>query len=334
MPFDAIVGHQQPKRFLQAALQSNRLAHALLFHGEEGIGKNLMARVLAQAVNCEADPPPDPPDACGVCRSCHQIEIGSHPDVSILTATGEKGETEQTREIESRFIYRPLVGQRKIVILDNADLLRHEAANALLKTIEEPPADSLIILVSSRPESLLPTIRSRCQEIRFAPLAFDVVEETVRHRRGLGEKDARFLAVVAGGRLGTALEADPEALRAERAEFLRLVSPESVKNISGLLAVCETVGKSDQAEAAMEWLASWFRDLAVVKVGGDRDRLLNADRSTELDALASHLTIEKILNLAVYVESMERGLERNLNKQLMLEGLLLRLRAALQAKAA
>ena len=334
MPFDTVIGHQQPKRFLQAALRSERLAHALLFHGEERIGKLLTARVLAQAVNCEADPLPDPPDACGACRSCQQIETGSHPDVTILTATSGKGETENAREIESRFIYRPLIGRLKIVILDNADLLRREAANALLKTIEEPPPDSLIILVSSRPEALLPTIRSRCQEIRFAPLALDAVEAAVRRRRGLPEKDARFLAVVSGGRLGLALEAEPEVLRAERAEFLRLVSPETVESISGLMSACETIGKSDQAEASLSWLAAWFRDLVIVKVGGDRARLLNADCLDELDTLAARLKVETIADLAAYVESMHRGLERNLNKQLMLEGLLLRLRAALQAKAA
>src|SRR5437867_6792204 len=105
MPFDTVLGHEQPKRFLQAALGSDRLAHALLFHGEDRIGKRLTAQVLAQAVNCEADRRPDPPDACGVCRSCHQIETGSHPDVTMLSATSGKGETEQIREIESRFIY-------------------------------------------------------------------------------------------------------------------------------------------------------------------------------------------------------------------------------------
>ena len=334
MPFDTIIGHERPKRFLQAALRSERLAHALLFHGEERIGKLLTARVLAQAVNCEADPPLDPPDACGACRSCHQIEAGSHPDVTILTATSGKGETASAREIESRFIYRPLIGRLKIVILDNADLLRREAANALLTTIEEPPPDSLIILVASRLEALLPTIRSRCQEIRFAPLALDVVEATVRQRRGLPEKDARFLAIVSGGRLGLALEAEPEALRAERAEFLRLVSPDTVERIGGLMSVCEAIGKSDQAEASLGWLTAWFRDLVIVKVGGDRTRLLNADCLEELEVLAARLTVDTIADLAAYVESMHRGLERNLNKQLMLEGLLLRLRAALQAKAA
>ena len=334
MPFDTIIGHERPKRFLQSALCSERLAHALLFHGEEGIGKLLTARVLAQAVNCEATPPPDPPDACGACRSCRQIETGAHPDVTILTATGEKGETDHTREIESRFIYRPLVGRLKIVILDNADLLRREAANALLKTIEEPPPDSLIVLVSSRPEALLPTIRSRCQEMRFAPLALDVVEASVRQRRRLSDTDARFLAVISGGRLGLALEAEPEALRAERAGFLRLVSRESVESIGGLLSVCEAVGKSDQAEPALTWLTAWFRDLVMVKAGGDRSRLVNSDCLAQLDTLASRLTIEMILDLAAYVASMHRGLERNLNKQLMLEGLLLRLQAALQTRAA
>jgi len=334
MPFNTIIGHERPKRFLQAALRSQRLAHALLFHGEEQIGKLLTARVLAQAVNCEASPTPDPPDACGVCRSCHQIETGAHPDVTMLTATSGKGETDQTREIESRFIYRPLIGRCKIVVLDNADLLRREAANALLKTIEEPPPDSLIILVSSRPGALLPTIRSRCQEIRFAPLALDQVEAAVRRQRGLPEQDTHFLAVISGGRLGLALEADPEALRTERAEFLRLVSPESVESIGALLAACEAVAKSDQAEAAFGWLATWFRDLVLVKVGGDRARLVNSDCQAELEALAPRLPVATMVDLAAYVESMTRGLDRNLNKQLLLEGLLLRLRAALQPKAA
>jgi len=334
MPFDAIIGHKQPKHFLQSALRSERLAHALLFHGDEHIGKRLMALVLTQAVNCDADPPLDPPDACGVCRSCRQIESGAHPDVTILTATGDKGETDHTREIESRFIYRPLIGRVKVVILDNADVLRREAANALLKTIEEPPRDSLIILVSSQPEALLPTIRSRCQELRFAPLALDVVEAAVRQRRGLSEPDARFLAVMSGGRLGLALEAEPEALRAERAAFLRLMSRESIESVGGLLSVCEAVGKSDQAKAALEWLTIWFRDLLLVKAGGDRARLVNADSLTQLNDLSARLTLETILTLAAYVATMHRGLERNLNKQMMLEGLLLRLQSALPTKAA
>jgi DNA polymerase-3 subunit delta' len=334
MLLDTVIGHDEPKRFLRAALHTGRLAHALLFHGENRIGKRLMAKVFAQVVNCEMEPALSPPDACGVCRSCHQIDIGSHPDVTFIAATSGKGETDQAREIESRFIYRPLVGVRKIVLLDNADLLRQEAANALLKTIEEPPGDSLIILVTSRPEALLPTIRSRCQGVRFAPLSVATVTAVLQQRRGLSEGDARFLALVSGGRLGLALEADPAALRAERAAFLELVSRETLASVSGLFAVCESVAKSDQAEAAFGWLAGWLRDLAVVKVNGDRDRLLNTDAIPELEHLAGRLPLNTIFELGAVVESMEKGLERNLNKQLMLEGFLLRLRTALQPKAA
>ena len=333
MPFKTVIGHEQPKRFLQAALQSGRLAHALLFHGEDRIGKRLVAKVLAQAVNCEASPALSPPDACGICRSCHQIDIGSHPDVTMIEATSGKGETDQTREIESRFIYRPLIGTRKIVILDNADLLRHEAANALLKTIEEPPPDSLIILVSAQPELLLPTIRSRCQELRFAPLAIGLVKDILIQQRRLSDTDARFLAMVSGGRIGLALEADVDALRAERADFLALVSPQSLESVGALLGVAEAMAKSEESEAALGWLAGWFRDLAIVKVGSDQDRLLNTDCLDDLQRFATQLTLEKILELADFVETMEKGLERNLNKQLMLEGLLLRLRAALQTTA-
>ena len=334
MGFESVIGHEQPKRFLQAALQSDRLAHALLFHGPDRIGKRLTAQVLAQAVNCEAEPALSPSDACGTCRSCRQIGIGSHPDVTMLEATSGKGETEQTREIESRFIYRPLVGNRKIVVLDNADLLRQEAANALLKTIEEPPPDSLIILVSAHPESLLPTIRSRCQELRFAPLALGLVTDVLIQQRGLSATDARFLAMASGGRLGFAMEAEAGALRAERAAFLELVSRKSLESIGSLFGVAETIAKSDQSEAALGWLAGWFRDLALLKVSGDPGRLINADCLDDLNRFAATLTLEKILELADFVETMQQGLERNLNKQLMLEALLLRLRAALESKAA
>jgi DNA polymerase III gamma/tau subunit len=140
--------------------------------------------------------------------------------------------------------------------------------------------------------------------------------------------------MVSGGRLGLALEADVEALRAERAAFLELVSQQSLESIGALLSVAEAVAKSEQAEAALGWLAGWFRDLVIIKVGGDHGRLLNTDRLDDLNRFATKLPLEKILALADFVETMEKGLERNLNKQLMLEGLLLRLRAALQPKAA
>src|SRR2546422_4398101 len=169
MPFDTIIGHERPKRFLQAALRSQRLAHALLFHGEEQIGKRLTARVLAQAVNCEAIPTPDPPDACGVCRSCHQIETGAHPDVTMLTATSGKGETDQTREIESRFIYRPLIGRCKIVILDNADLLRRSAPNPPPNRRGGSPPATLPGLHPSPARRPLPARRRRCPEPPFSP---------------------------------------------------------------------------------------------------------------------------------------------------------------------
>jgi DNA polymerase-3 subunit delta' len=334
MPFSSIIGHAQPQRFLQAALETGRLGHALLFHGEDRIGKRLVAKVVAQAINCEAVPALSPPDACGICRSCHQIDIGSHPDVTIIQATSGKGETDQTREIESRFIYRPLIGSRKIVILDNADLLRQEAANALLKTIEEPPPESLIILVSAYPECLLPTIRSRCQELRFAPLAIGLVKDLLIQQRRLSESDARFLSVISGGRIGLALEANVEEFRAQRAALLEMVSRDCLESVASLFKVAEAIAKSEHADEALGWLAAWFRDLAIVKVGGDHSRLINSDCLDDLQRLAARLTTETILELAAFVETLQEGMERNVNKQLTLEGLLLRLRDALLTKAA
>src|SRR6185312_2880600 len=212
MPFADITGHEQPISLLQASLCNGRLAHAYLFYGETRVGKLMTAVRLAQALNCEQSSQTETYDSCGRCRSCLQIAARTYPDYFVIEPDSKAAmpqiKIEQVREIEQQFVYRPLVGERKICLIDDADRLTIGAANALLKTLEEPPGHSLFILVTSRLHALPITIRSRCQALRFTTPARTQVEAALILKRELPPSYARFFAVFADGRIGEALTAN------------------------------------------------------------------------------------------------------------------------------
>src|SRR5213594_2134338 len=267
MPFRDLIGHERPKAVLRAAMLHDRVAHAYLFYGEDGIGKRLTAIRFAQAINCDRDSGPDGPEACGTCRSCHQIEACFHPNFLLIEPDREQTnpqiKIEQIRELESQIVFKPLVGRRKICIIDEADRMTLGAANALLKTLEEPPAHSLFLLVTSRPFALPTTVRSRCQSLRFPPPARTQVEDAVILKRELAPDDTRFLAVVTQARIGQALQTDLETTRAQQEEFGALTSAKTLGSITTLLTAAETLARADRATEALEWIAGWVRDLVL-----------------------------------------------------------------------
>jgi DNA polymerase-3 subunit delta' len=331
MPFHDILGHEGPKAILQASILHDRVAHAYLFHGEDGIGKRLTAVRFAQAINCDTEYGAGGPDACGTCRSCHQIEAHTHPDYFFIEPDREQAsqqiKIERIRELEQQIVYRPLIGRRKICLIDDADHLTQGAANALLKTLEEPAGYSLFLLITSRPSSLPATVRSRCQGIRFVPPARTLVEAALTSR-GMSAADAHLLALVTDARIGHALKADLPAIRAQRDEFFTLIAPRSLRSAAGLISAAEALHKSDRAEAALEWIARWARDLLLIQVGADPEHLLNLDRLADLKEAARDLRPDILLDVLETLETVERAANRNLNLQMALENVLLRLRDA------
>ncbi|HET8579383.1 MAG TPA: DNA polymerase III subunit delta' [Nitrospiraceae bacterium] len=337
MPFRDIIGHERPKAILRAAMLHDHVAHAYLFYGEDRIGKRLTAIRFAQAINCDTDYGPDSPEACGVCRSCHQIETRIHPDFLLIEPDREQAnpqiKIEQIRELESQIIYRPLVGRRKICIIDEADRLTLGAANALLKPLEEPPAQSLFLLVTSRPYALPATVRSRCQGLRFAAPARTQVEAALILKREIPPTDARFLAMMTQARIGQALQTDLEATRAQQDDFSALTSTKSLKSITTLLTAAETLVRANRAPEALEWIARWVRDLVLVHIGADPDNLLNFDRLPALKETACGMPLDALLDLLDDIEAIQRNATRNLNLQMALETVLLRLRDAISVPA-
>src|SRR5476649_1892295 len=212
MPFRDVVGHVRLIDLLSRSVAGSTLPPSLLFAGPAGIGKHLAALAVAQALNC-TDPAKGSGlgaqgsvDACGVCAACSRIARGVHPDV-IFVSPGDSGaiKIDQVRDVVDRAQYRPFEGRRRVVIIDDADALAPPAQNALLKTLEEPPPSSVFILVTSRPDVLLPTVLSRCPQLRFRPLsAADIA--TALMARGHNETEARAVAATADGSLGHALQ--------------------------------------------------------------------------------------------------------------------------------
>lgn len=331
MPFRDIIGHERPKLILRAALRHDRVAHAYLFHGDDRIGKRLMAVAFAQAVTCE-HPPAGEPDACGVCRACRQIAARTHPDWFVIEPDRELAnpqiKIEQVRELEEQIVYRPLVALRKICLIDEADRLNPAAANALLKTLEEPPGYSLFLLVSSRPFALPATIRSRCQSLHFvAPPRRDV--EAALVSRNVPAADARFVTLLTEARIGEALETDLAALRAVHEEFGGLISPASLRSPAGILSAAEALHRSGRAGETLQWLVQWLRDLLLVALGAGTEHLLDAERLGDMRQAASRLDVDGALDLLEELERIERAGTRNLNLQMALETVLLRLREVL-----
>ena len=324
MAFRDIVGHQRPIKWLHTAVTTNHLGHAYLFHGEPTIGKRLTAIALAQYLHCEAPQDAPTPDACDLCRSCHQIAQATHPDFLLIQPEdtqkhNSKITIDQIRDIEHLVIYRPLMGSHKVCLIDQADSMTQEAANALLKTLEDPPDHCLFLLISSRPEHLLTTIRSRCITLRFAPLPSASIYEFLRNRTDMEATDAQLIAAFSEGRLGSALSCDPTELKVKLRQYWALLFGEHTASASGVMDMSEGLVKSNQVQEAIHWFWSGLRDLLLLTLDHSLSPTLYKDQETALRRFAQHITPHVILPLIHELNQLERGQQRNVNMQIGLE---------------
>jgi DNA polymerase-3 subunit delta' len=289
--FRDVVGHQRLVSLLARSIRQDSLPPSLIFAGPAGVGKRLVALAAAQALNCpnrtEAEPghgaaEPRFIDACGVCPVCARIARGIHPDV-LFVEPGENGsiKIEQVREIVERVGYRPFEGRRRVVIIDEADSLVPQAQNALLKTLEEPPSCSVFILVTSRPDTLLPTVRSRCPVLRFRALDADEVARALV-KQGRSQSEARAVAATADGSVGHALDASAGDL-VEAREAAALVLAQAAAGADRLEAarnlVSKTSGKGsedrERLATKLRAMSSLLRDVEVLSAGGPGEPALD-----------------------------------------------------------
>ena len=341
MPFRAITGHRPLLELLARATARDTLPPSLVFAGPGGVGKRLTAVALAQALNCDrptayhvhGDTGGDAPtsagkDACGECAPCKRIARGVHADV-LVVEPGDSGtiKLDQVREAIDRTAYRPFEGRRRLVMIDGADALNVEAQNALLKTLEEPPPASVFVLVTDRPDMLLPTVRSRCQRLRFGPLSPADVAAVLVRDHDMSDSEAHAAAAAADGSIGRALDGSAEdAMEARDAAAALLkgaaASTDPLRRLQGAKAL---VGTADRDELSRRLLAmsSLLRDLGVLQSQADARTLANADLQPQLQSLLRSFDRDRTLHAFSAVDRALWALDRNASPKIVADWLAL-----------
>ena len=311
MSFKDIKGQDRPIQILEGYIEQLRLEGGYLFIGPEGVGKKLVAKQLAKQVNCLQDNF----DTCDRCVSCMKIENNQHPDVHIIeNALEPEIKIESIRQMQRDISLKPYEGKRKVFIIDNAHRLTAEAQGAILKTLEEPPAGSLIILISDKPALLFKTIISRCKILKFLPLKREELKEIFKRDYSLDNNTAHFLAYFSEGRLGRALRLkDTDVLR----EKNRIIDKFTLSPRTYDLANLPIENKED-VRGMLNILATWFRDIYLIKIGMPYSEIINFDRKEELLKLMSSFSFLDLNEILYSISDSISYLERNINIKLFL----------------
>jgi DNA polymerase-3 subunit delta' len=328
MSFKAIKGQDKPIHILQCYIEQSRLEGGYLFIGPEGVGKRLVAKTLAKAVNCLEDGL----DACDRCASCIKIENNRHPDVHIIEDvepeinpvrsttqlnTSEKASNgikiESIRQLQRDISLKPYEGKRKVFIIDNAHKLTAEAQSAVLKILEEPPKGSLIILLSDKPALLFKTIVSRCKMLKFFPLKRTELKEIFKKDYSLDNNTAHFLAYFSEGRFGRALRLKDRDALGEKNRVINkfiLSPPYNLENLA--------IQNREDVRNYLNILASWFRDIYLIKIGMPFSEIINFDRKDELLRLMGRFSFLDLNEILYSISDSISYLERNINLKLLL----------------
>jgi DNA polymerase-3 subunit delta' len=324
MPFSSLVGNERIKKLLKRAVAEGRVGQGLILAGPRGVGKRHFALALAQAVNCLR---PKDGDACGECAACRKIAAGEHIDVETISPDGQFIKISQMREMSEKAQYRPYDGRRRVYIIDEADRLNQQAANSILKVLEEPPDTTLLALVTSKPYALLDTIRSRCQMLSFAPLTAAELETFLKANYKRPIEETRMLARLARGSIGRALEIDLGVYREQRGLMLDIIESLAItRDTIKLLGAAEHLGRKlekSEFENHLDVLMVLLADLSHLKLGEPAESLTNSDIAGRLERAAEMVTIEQISEWAERIEAVLQGLTRNVNRQLAMEAMLL-----------
>src|ERR1044072_9056326 len=339
--FDQLVGNAGVKAVLKRMLVNDRLPGALLFAGEEGVGKKLFALEVARALNRRS---PKDHEACGVCPSCvriaklnypqgenadewTQIIWTDHPDVGLVVAPKRVLRVEQMRQIEKEANFRPFEGKARVFLIDEADKLNDASANALLKVLEEPPRTSHLILITARPATLLPTILSRCQMIRFSPLAPNEIESYLVKDKKADQKTARLRARAAGGSIGRALSGDLVTFTSQRKAMLGVLNALVMTNDRAqLLRSAEQLNEAqykDEFEERLDVLETLIRDAWMLSLGVERNLIINEDLFADLEKISKRIDAGRAADWILQIEDLREQLIVNINRKVTTDALFL-----------
>jgi DNA polymerase III delta' subunit len=326
MPFSDIPGNGRVKKILRLSLARNRAPHSLLFCGPRGIGKLKTARVLAKALNCLTLPD----DACDACPNCEALNRGleeperGFPDYVEVEAETEEIKIAQMKEVREIAYFKPMIGRKRVFVINEAERLNDEAGNCLLKVLEEPPGWSHFILVTENPSRILPTIRSRCQTLAFMPVATEEIEQALRDR-GFEEEQARILALLVHGNLEQALKLDWDEIQSRREEtwdlFRAMVTGGEASLFLRRFAFLKKSEVKDDLKSTLELFASFCRDLVLLRDAGEPSLLLNPDYEPRLREIGGGPGFGRAMRFLEAIDTAFADLDRSLNTGLLIASL-------------
>ncbi|MEN2984105.1 MAG: DNA polymerase III subunit delta' [Dictyoglomaceae bacterium] len=320
MAFREIIGQKQAIEILRKSIKEEKISHTYLFVGPEGVGKKLTAISFAQALNC----PVLPKEGCGECPKCNDIKNINFPDLLYYEPEGMWFKIQQVREIKKEIHWKPFQSKWKIIILDSAHQLRNESANALLKSLEEPPPYTIFILIAWRPEMLLPTIISRSQIISFTYLND---EELRLIFKKIPEDKKEILISLAQGSPGKGYFWLDEENWQRREEFLRelsLLKKDNLNQIFGLVEFLVEDRKVEYILALLEILLFWWRDLFFWKLYEKEEYITQKDFVREIARKSQEFSLERIRRNFRATQDTMRSIRNNAHLVLSLETLFLR----------
>jgi DNA polymerase-3 subunit delta' len=266
-------------------------------------------------------------DACGHCQNCVAISNGNHPDVRFIEPPPGKKEIgiNQIRELQRELSFRSFSGRIRVAIIDPADLMNYHAQNALLKTLEEPPHDALLVLIAKGTGGLTPTLLSRCLRVPFGPLPLELVVDVLVRKKGLSPEPARLLAGVTMGSLGTALTSDTEEALGHRKVWIERFCTVSGQDYRGMMKLAEERAKDREGSLQfLQWIEGWYRDILIFQIAGSTGQIRNLDMAERIKEQAALSSIEHSLNSLARAERVARGIQRNYNRRMALEDFLIK----------
>lgn len=321
--FQDILGHDTIKEHFQKAIESHKVSHAYILAGEAGMGRKSLAHAFALTLLCEKGKS----QPCMECHACKQVLSGNHPD--LIHVTHEKpasiGVDDIREQINDTIMIRPYSSYYKIYIVDEAEKMTVQAQNALLKTIEEPPSYAVIILLTTNPDGFLPTILSRCVQLKLKPLQDSVIREYLVGTMGISENDAQVYAAFARGNLGKAIKlAESEDFRHMYERLLNMLRNLKSMDISELLD-CIKKMKDENMDICecLDFMQVWYRDALMFKVTKDANLLIFKDEYSSINEMSRQIGYDGFENILQAIDKARVRLEANVNMELAMELMLL-----------
>ncbi len=349
--FDKLIGNNPIKEVLRRLLKSNRVPNALLFTGQSGIGKKRFALETAKSFICQN---PRNSEACDACAACQRADIftipavnentkvddslrdkfktvffSGHGDIGMIVPLKKNMYVDAVRDLEKEANFRPFEAKARFFIIDDADKMNDSASNALLKTLEEPPATSHLFLISSRPDALLPTIRSRCQIVRFAPIETNEIENYLLKTKDFSPADAALAARLANGKLGQALAGNVESFKTNRAAMMKVLESILIReDRAELLRIAEEMNDAknkDDYETRLDILQNLIHDVWTMRHRADAKLLINFDIAADLQRFANNAEAKKLAAWLAEIEILREQLAVNLNRKIATDALFMQM---------